>query len=144
MIWWVSNLGWAQLGRCLLSARQLCPPWPGWLLVGAMRQHGCQSLITQQASPGLFTPRSRRLPRAVSWSAHMQKQFSSLCLGHPDAPWPMRVPGGRLIQAVEKLTPPFAGRSRPSQHKGIHAGEREESMAVLIIHHRYQLLALWI
>lgn len=33
MIWWVSNLGWAQLGRCLLSARQLCPQ-VAWLALG--------------------------------------------------------------------------------------------------------------
>lgn len=111
----------------------------GWLLAGAMWKHGLVSLITQKASLGLFTPRSKRVPSTASGQAPTQKRFSSLCLCRVSkcliAPIKFHA---ILVEGVEKRTSPLEGKIYNFTMQGCTcAGEREELVAIFTVNHRY-------
>lgn len=88
-VWGLGNyLGWqfglgsagqGSAGQVPTVSQAALPPGVGWLLVGAIWQHGCVSLSTQQAGLCLSAPRRGRLPRAASGRALMQKHFARFC-----------------------------------------------------------------
>lgn len=109
----------------------------GWLLAGANVE--TRSLITQKASLGLFTPRSKRVPSTASGQAPTQKRFSSLCLCCVSKCLigPIKF-HAILVQGVEKRTSLLEGKIYNFTMQGCTcAGERKELVAIFTVNHRY-------